>query len=65
MRRPSGVYRTDLGIIFRVTETSDGGLRVEVLRDDVWVPGPIGMVGLRLDSSTTMLGARAIRALPV
>ena len=51
-------------MIFRVTETDEGGLKVEVLKDDVWVPGPIGMVGLRLASVTTTLGAAAIRALP-
>lgn len=62
--RPAGVYRTDLGLIFRVTETDEGSLRVEVLRDEEWVPGPVGMVGLRLAPLTTMLTATAIRALP-
>jgi hypothetical protein len=51
-------------MIFRVTETDEGGLKVEVLKDDTWVPGRIGMVGLRLNPLTTMLGAEAIRALP-
>jgi hypothetical protein len=60
-----GVYRTGPGMIFRITETNEGGLRVEVLRDRAWVPGRIGMVGLRLARSTTKLDAQAILALPV
>ena len=51
-------------MIFRVTETDEGGLKVEILKDDVWVPGRIGMVGLRLAPRTTMLSASAVRALP-
>lgn len=51
-------------MIFRVTETGEGGLKVEVLKDGTWVPGRIGMVGLRLAPSTTMLGANAVGALP-
>lgn len=51
-------------MIFRVTETGEGGLKVEVLKDGNWVPGRIGMVGLRLASSTTLLGASAVGALP-
>lgn len=58
------MYRTDRGLIFRVTESDEGSLRVEILRDDAWVPGPVGMVGLRLAPLTTMLSTRAIRALP-
>src|SRR5438105_11436301 len=60
----SAVYRTAPGMIFRVTETVEGGLKVEVLQDDAWVPGRIGMVGLRLAPSTKELGADAVRALP-
>jgi hypothetical protein len=63
-KQPSGVYRTDQGTIFRVTETAEGGLKVEVLTDEEWVPGRISMVGLRLASSTKMLDANAVRALP-
>jgi len=63
-RRPSGTYRTDSGMVFRVAEAADGELDVEVLKDEVWVRGRVGMVGLRLESSTTMLSASAIRALP-
>ncbi|MFN2545034.1 MAG: hypothetical protein ABR600_10780 [Actinomycetota bacterium] len=51
-------------MVFRVTESDDGGLKVEVLKDSEWVPGRIGMVGLRHSSSTKMLSPAAIRALP-
>jgi len=61
----SGVYRTAPGTIFRVTETDEGGLKVDVLKDGEWIPGRLGMVGLRLSPTTTRLGAGAIRALPV
>jgi hypothetical protein len=63
--RPSGVYRTTLGLIFRITETVEGGLKVEVLKDGAWIAGRIGMVGLRLAPSTTKLGRGAILQLPV
>ncbi|HZA26210.1 MAG TPA: hypothetical protein VE915_01000 [Actinomycetota bacterium] len=59
------VYRTGPGMIFRVTETDEGGLKVDVLRNGAWEPGRIGMVGLRLAPSTRALGASAIRDLPV
>jgi hypothetical protein len=58
------VYRTKRGMVWRVIHADDGGLRVEVLKDQAWVPGPIGMVGLRLSRSTTQLTAAAIRELP-
>jgi len=63
--RSSGVYRTERGLVFRVTETAEGGLKVEVLKDDAWSPGRIGMVGLRLSPSTTKLGRSDIQDLPV
>jgi hypothetical protein len=40
-------------------------LKVEVLKDGAWVPGRIGMVGLRLRRSTTKLAAAAVLELPV
>jgi hypothetical protein len=52
-------------MIFRVTETDEGGLKVDVLKDGAWVPGRIGMVGLRLAPSTTALRPSALRELPV
>jgi hypothetical protein len=48
-----------------VTEENDGPLKVEVLKDGVWTPGRIGMVGLRLADSTRKLTPAAVRALPV
>jgi hypothetical protein len=62
--RSSGVYKTGPGMIFRITETVEGGLKVEVLKDGVWVPGRIGMVGLRLATTTRMLTPSAISKLP-
>ena len=61
----SGVYRTRGGIIFRVTDTVQAGLKIEVLKNGAWVPGRIGMVGLRLDRSTTQLDPKAILELPL
>jgi hypothetical protein len=61
----SGIYKTDLGLTFRVTETTEGGLKVEILKDGAWVPGPVRMVGLRLSRSTTKLGRSATLALPL
>ncbi len=60
----SGVYRTEAGLIFRVTDTVEAGLKIEVLKNGIWVPGRIGMVGLRLAASTTELGEKAILDLP-
>jgi hypothetical protein len=58
------VYRTEGGVILRVIESGDGGIRVEVLDDGQWVPGRIGMVGLRLSPSTTVLTSAEARKLP-
>ena len=58
------MYRIEPDTIFRVTETVEGGLLVEVLQEGTWVRGRIGMVGLRLNDSTTKLGPAAIRLLP-
>jgi hypothetical protein len=63
MRKPSGVYRLDK-TVWRVTESVEGGLRVEVLTDGVWVPGRTNMVGLRLHQSTRRLSPQEIKALP-
>ena len=60
-----GVYRTHGGLIFRITETTEGGLKVEVLKDGAWTDGRIGMAGLRLARSTKKLGPDAILDLPV
>ena len=62
-RQPTGVYRRGK-TIWRVTESVEGGLKVEVLTDGAWVSGPVNMVGLRLDSATTKLTQASIDALP-
>jgi len=62
-REPTGVYRRG-ETIWRVTESVEGGLKVEVLTDGTWVVGPVNMVGLRLDSGTTKLKQPSIDALP-
>ena len=61
----SGVYRTGAGLILRITDTVEAGLKIEVLKNGSWMPGRIGMVGLRLARSTTKLSAKDILSLPV
>ena len=60
----SGVYRSESGLVFRVIESDEGAIKVEVLTDDAWVPGRIGMAGLRLSSSTVQLRPAAVLKLP-
>lgn len=60
----TNVYRSEGGLIMRVIEADDGGLKVETLADGEWIAGRIGMVGLRLSPSTTKLTARDIKRLP-
>ena len=60
----AGVYRSDQGKIWRVLEDEDGAIKVQVLEEGEWVPGRIGMVGLRLSDSTTRLTEEAIKELP-
>ena len=61
----SKVYRTERGTVFRVSEDREGHLSVAVLdTSEGWVPGPIGMVGLRLAPTTARLTSREIQALP-
>jgi hypothetical protein len=60
----SSIYRTERGLLMRVIEADDGGLKVETLSDDEWVAGRIGMAGLRLSRSTTKLTAREVQKLP-
>jgi hypothetical protein len=52
-------------LVFRVSETVEGGLKVEVLSEGAWIPGRVAMVGLRLSRSTKKLGPAAIQELPV
>ena len=58
MRGVAGWRRSDR------TETAEGGLRVDVLKDGAWTPGRIGMVGLRLATSTRKLSPDAVLKLP-
>ena len=58
------VYRTEHGTIFRTSQGEEGRLSVELLREAVWITGPIGMAGLRLDPMTTLLTQRQVAALP-
>jgi hypothetical protein len=62
-RKPSGVYRRGK-TVWRISESVEGGLKVEVLTDGAWVSGPVNLVGLRLDSGTTKLNQASIDALP-
>jgi len=57
-----GVYKTSQGAIFRIANTVEGGLKVEVLKEGIWVPGPIAMFGLRLEA--VKLSAAAVDKLP-
>ncbi len=59
------VYRTERGTVWRLLHSEDGAIRVELLKDEAWVPGPIAMAGLRLRPSTTQLTAAAVRKLPI
>jgi len=62
-REATGVYRQGT-TVWRVTETVEGGLKVEILTDGTWVAGPVNMVGMRLDPKTTRLTQASIDALP-
>jgi hypothetical protein len=58
------VYRTERGLIWRILEADDGGLKVEILRGGAWIAGRIGMVGLRLSRTTSKLTTAEVQALP-
>jgi hypothetical protein len=60
----SGVYRSEAGTIWRVSESDEGALKVEVLSEGAWVQGSLAMVGLRLHRATRRLSDEAIRKLP-
>jgi hypothetical protein len=61
---PSGVYRSARGMVWRVIQSDEGDLTVEVLEDGQWVRGRTGLVGLRLATATTRLTDDDIRELP-
>jgi hypothetical protein len=58
------VYRTERGLILRIIETDEGGVKVEIFRSGGWVAGRIGMVGLRLSPSTSRLTPAETKSLP-
>jgi hypothetical protein len=60
----SGVYRTESGMIFRVSEDLDGHLSVGVLEDAKWVEARVGIVGLRVAPGTRRLTPKQILDLP-
>jgi hypothetical protein len=60
----SGVYRTESGMIFRVSEDPDGHLSVGILKGSTWVDARIGVVGLRRSPTTVRLTQKQILRLP-
>jgi hypothetical protein len=60
----TGVYRTESGMIFRVSEDAEGHLTVGILKDATWVEARIGVVGLRRSPTTVRLTAKQILRLP-
>ena len=60
----SGVYRTESGMIFRVSEDLDGHLSVGVLEDSRWVEASVGIVGLRVAPGTRRLTPKQVLNLP-
>jgi hypothetical protein len=58
-------FRTELGKTLRIEDSDDGALRVEILKEGVWMPAPHGMIGLRVSKSTRRLTAREVLALPL
>jgi hypothetical protein len=60
----TGVYKTERGTIFRIRETDEGHISVELLKAAAWVAGPIGMAGLRVARATTKMTQRQVQALP-
>jgi hypothetical protein len=60
----SGVYRTESGMIFRVSEDTDGHLSVGVLQDTRWVEARVGIVGLRVAPGTVRLTPKQVLSLP-
>jgi hypothetical protein len=60
----SGIYRTEQGRTLRISVTEESAIGVEILENDVWVPGSVRMAGLRLSPTTRKLTAAEVRALP-
>ena len=62
-REPGGTYRRG-DKVWRVSESAEGRLKVEVLSEGAWVAGPVNLVGLRLGTGTSELTQAAVDALP-
>jgi hypothetical protein len=61
----TSVYRTESGMIFRVSQPLEGHLSVETLGDAGWESAAIGMIGLRVAPTTVRLTARQVLRLPI
>jgi hypothetical protein len=61
----ASVYRTESGMIFRVSQPIDGHLSVQTLGQMGWESASIGMTGLRVAANTVRLTARQVLRLPV
>lgn len=61
----TSVYRTESGLIFRVSEGGEGHLAVETLEETGWVQAGLGVIGLRVAPSTVRLTAKQVLRLPV
>jgi hypothetical protein len=57
-------FRTELGKTVRFDESDEGALRVEVLKEGIWMQAPRGMIGLRLSKGTHHLTPREVLELP-
>ena len=60
----SGVYRTESGMIFRVSQDPEGHLSVGILQDATWVDARVGIVGLRVAPTTVRLTPKQVLRLP-
>jgi hypothetical protein len=61
----TNVYRTESGMIFRVSQPLEGHLSVQTLGHEGWESAPIGMTGLRVAPTTVRLTARQVLRLPI
>jgi hypothetical protein len=57
-------FRTELGKTLRIQESDEGALRVDILKEGVWVQAPRGMFGLRLSKGSRRLTPAEVLALP-
>jgi hypothetical protein len=60
----TSVYKTESGMIFRVSQPLDGHLSVQTLGQVGWETASIGMTGLRVAPTTVRLTARQVLRLP-